>query len=224
MKATPFTELRRRTDDRLANVTGNRHAFGPEDYARAFNEALVQMGRFCYIFDPMVRLTLTNGDQRVDLQDPEKVSRRVIQPLKIWIASQERGEIVTLSDLDSLAPHWREAQEGSPNLGAWHGGRELIFDRPVDMATAARSNYLSAYIIPAVIGSDGTARPMGFTTEREATGDQWTTAGGTIGTVTYTTTSGSCTTASGNPNDLGAADGTVITARYPTPECTDVIE
>lgn len=224
MKAYPFSELRRRTADRLANVTGNRHTFGPQDYARAFNEALVLIGRNCYVFDPMVRLTLTNGDQRVDLQDPEKVSRRVVQPLKMWIASQERGEIIALSDLDSLAPQWREAQEGSPNLGAWTGGTELILDRPVDMSTAAKSNYLSAYIIPAVIGSDGTARPMGFTTEREVVGDLWVGAEGNIGTVTYTTTSGSCATASGNPNDLGAADGTAITARYPTPECTDAIE
>ncbi len=224
MKAYPFSELRRRTSDRLANVTGNRQTFGPHDYARAFNEALALIGRFCYVCDPMVRLTLANGDQRVDLQDPAKVSRRVIKPLEMWIAGQKCGDIVALSDLEELAPQWREAQEGRPNLGAWTGGTELIFDRPVDMATASQSNYLSAYIIPAVIGSDGTARPMGFTTERETTGDTWSVEGGTIGTVTYTTTSGSCATASGNPNDLGAADGTAITARYRTPDCVDAIE
>jgi hypothetical protein len=224
MKGKPMKELRRQVDDRMASFTGNRHAFGWQDHARALNEALELVASHCFIHDPTVRLTLTSGMQTVDLQDPELVTRRVIRPLQLRVAGQDRGDIVARTDLEREAPNWRSAPEGRPYLAAWSGGRHLTFDRPVDAETAAAGITISAYIIPAVIGSDGAALPMGFPTELETIGDTWSDNAGAIGSVRYTTTSGSCATASGNPNDLGAADNTAITARYPTPDCTDAIE
>lgn len=224
MSTWTFKELRRRMDDRMDSLRGNRHAYAPHDYARALNQALVLIGQHCFVFDPTVRLTLTSGEQTVDLQDPAKVTRRVIRPLKLYIAGECRGAIVAPIDLERNAPNWRMAREGRPAYAAWSGGPRLTFDRPVDAATASAGVSVSAYVIPAVLGADGSARPLGFTTDVEAPADQWSENLGALTTVTRTATSGSCAMTSANAGDLGAADGTAITAQYRTPDCTDAIE
>lgn len=125
------------------------------------NQALRQISRRLYLYDPKVTFTPTASTLIQDLRASGVCSKRVVQPYRVTIngnplldcAGRDYG-LWSEAELWRRNPKWQTAADGVPSLAVYSGNGKLILHQPPTAAVVSDAeNFIAGQVLAADLSS-----------------------------------------------------------------------
>lgn len=156
-------ELLDRTRDYVSGRSYRGQVLSDAEVTVELNHGLRTLGPKLKMFDPRITLSLTEGQDVYDVQNPSVVSKLVIEPYSVtingsllWDSQGVTGSVQSLQELEACRPGWRTMTSGTPDVAVWYGSHRLLLNpSPTSTVAVSGNNFIAGFVYPGASPASG---------------------------------------------------------------------